>query len=255
MINYTSLPSFLQKKTMTNYSFTQEKTMTNNSFPQEKTMTNNRFPQRKIMTNYDFLQKRTTKDPSKEDIALAAFEWGKGDKASKGHDYTNKPEFRGLYSSLEDCFFLFEILDRSLWPELVRLQPEILNRCSEHGLLLATILETLDATTALRAFKTIQETGARVRVMGCLTGLSKATVDDMLTRDTVQRMNEARDNPQETNYFMATRAFLETLDSSARECNGRDCERRAFQDYAYFAMPHCLKHSFHAAHQDLDHKC
>jgi hypothetical protein len=225
MINYNSLPSFLQKKTMIN----------NTSL-------------------LSFLQKKTTNNLSKEDIALAADEWAKGDEASKGHYYKNKPEFRGLYSSLEDCFFLFDIIDRSLWPELVRLQPEILNRCSRHRLL-ARILATLDATTALRAFKNIQETGARVRVMGRLTGLSKATVDDMLTRDTVQRMNEARDNPQETNYFMATRAFLETLDSSARECNGRDCERRAFQDYAYFAMPHCLKHSFHAAHQDLDHKC
>jgi hypothetical protein len=187
-------------------------------------------------------------------IARAAYEWAKGDEASKARDYKALPEFRSTFLLLEDCFFLFEYLDQSLWPELVKMQPEILNRCSRHGLL-ATILATLDATTALSAFKTIQDTGTRVRLWGCLTEKSKADVDDMITQDTVQRMNEARHNPQETNYFMATRAFLETLDPSARECNSRDCEHRAFQDYVYFAMPHCLKHSFHVAHQGRDHKC
>jgi hypothetical protein len=187
-------------------------------------------------------------------IARAAYAWAKGDEASKARYYKDWPEFRSTFLLLEDCFFLFEYLDQSLWPELVKMQPEILNRCSRHGYL-ATILEKLDTTIALRAFKTIQDTGTRVNLMGCLTGQSKALVDDLLTRDAVQCLKKARHKPQEINYFMATRAFLEALDPSARECNGEDCERRTIPEYAYFAMPRCLRHSFHAAHTDPHHKC
>jgi hypothetical protein len=165
--------------------------------------------------------------------------------------YENFPELRQLFASLPDNhFFLFEKIDRKLWPELVSYDYNILNRDGEKAGQLIQILQTLSHESALEALR-YMNIGTRLRVIEGLTPESKDTVTKRFTENEIERMERARDNPEDHNHFIATKGFIETLPITARECFNEECVAmgwgKDFEDYNPFVIARCFKHSFHIA--------
>jgi hypothetical protein len=196
---------------------------------------------------------------SKQQIAMASYEWGEGNRDKKVRLYNEYPHCRSLFLQLPgDCFFLLERLDSSLWSELVQLDYHVLNRDSERSRILTNVLQTLSAEDAIKAFHEMQQCSTRKAVMNNLTSESRVRVETALTQASIQRIEEARKDPQDENHVMATKGFLETLDSSARTCSSKRCVGRSLtplKEYTVFSLARCLRHSFHLACIERDHDC
>ena len=194
----------------------------------------------------------------KRQIATASYQWGKATNREKFRLWKANSDWRPLFVELpDDCFFLFEGLDASFWPELVRLNYSILDRGPERAQLLTNILHMLPSEAAVKAFSHIQQYTTRTAIMAALSPVSKDQVDAALTRASMEVMQKMRDDPQEKNYLMATDRFLAALDDSLQRCSSKRCmgdNTKPHQEYMVFSMAPCLSHSFHLTCEQ-DHDC
>lgn len=191
---------------------------------------------------------------SRKEIALLSFRWGEADEEGKAKLYREWPEYRVVFVNLPcDCLFLFKKLDGSFWPELVKLDDNILAACQDPKLS-ARVLEKLPSETAVKAFCQIYDHPVRFKIIDNITQKSKEKVDQALAEYSIRLLKETRKSPQEENYFMVTKGFLRTLEQSAQTCSGEGCQKPHIE-YAPFAMASCLRHSFHLACGPIDHNC
>lgn len=205
----------------------------------------------------------TTFSESELEIAQYVYSWATKDASGKARLYEQVPNFRRLFTTSlpNNCFFLFEKIDPTLWSELASFDYTILDRSEKDADLLTKILQTLPPTDAMKAFRLMQQIPLRLAIIERLTPISKNLVTQKLTEAEIEKMKQVRNEPRNSNYFIATQEFINALPPSARECSGKDCFAMTFYGYRYFLDYHpfkiarCFKHSFHLACEPPRHDC
>ncbi|KAF2008318.1 hypothetical protein BU24DRAFT_416000 [Aaosphaeria arxii CBS 175.79] len=150
-----------------------------------------------------------------------AYRWGLANSEEKAILYKSREDDRSFFIELQqgcrkDNFFLFDLLDSTLWPGLVKLDSIILNRGDESLDTICSVLSSLADQDAVRAFYSMQQTSTRIAVMEGLPLERKEAIANKITECEISRWESISANPSDENEFMVTNKFLDRLKDSAK---------------------------------------